>query len=198
MNVKLWSTLACATLVAGAPATAQETASPYPGGTIEHQMEKIFEGEGGEAGLGMTKLVPSFSVPALRSDQLAKVLSGNTVRSNNRFAIYFAPGGSAEGWVIKYRPTAMADCTSKKPAHFVDDAGTCLGGYEVKINSQWRIQNDQICMPGLFHGAQVPPTRETCHYMALVLNSVLFFTSNGDMLGKGWNLAKGDVRAKII
>lgn len=201
MNVKIWSTLATVTLMGAAGAAAQETpagVSPYPGGTIEKQMEKMFEGEGGEGGLGMTKMVPSVVVPALRGDQLTKVLSGNTVRSNNRFAVYFSPDGSANGWVIKYKPADSAACAAKKPVHFVDDDGTCLGGFEVPIAGRWEVRGDMICMPGLFHGSRVLPRKETCHYMTLVLNSVLFFTGNGDMLAKGWDLAKGDVRAKKI
>ena len=201
MHMKIWSTLACATLVGGTPAIAQDPradASPYPGGRIEHQVEKMFEGEGGEGGLGMTKMVPSVTVPALRGDQLTKVLTGNTVRSNNRFAVYFAPDGRADGWVIKYKPAAAAACAAKKPVHFIDDDGTCLGGFEVPIAGRWRVRGDTVCMPGLFHGSRILPKPETCHYMALILNSVVFFTEDGHMLAKGWDLAKGDVRAKTI
>lgn len=87
-------------------------------------METISDGEGGEAGLGMTKLVPSVSVPALRSDQFARVLIGNTVRFSNRFASHFDPGDDAEGWVMKYRPTAMAHVValiSPAPGRMSDD-----------------------------------------------------------------------------
>lgn len=214
MQIKMWKTLGSATLVAQAfvhlgavsPAIAQQASAPassagapsdYPGGTIEHALEKIFDGEGGEGGIGMTKLMPSFTVPALRSDQLRKAISGNTVRSNNRFAIYFRPNGKAEGWVVKYRPAAASECKPGRSGHFVDDSGTCLVGYDVKIDGAWRLSNDQICMPGIFHGAQTPPTQESCHYMALLLNNVVFFNTQGDMLAKGWNLAKGDVRDKV-
>lgn len=201
MNVKVWSTLATATLMGATtavPQDAQADVSPYTGGTIEKQIEKMFEGEGGEGGLGMTKMVPGVLVPALRDDQLTKVLSGNTVRSNNRFAIYFSPNGSVDGWVVKYKPADGAACAAKKPAHFVDDDGTCLGGFEVPITGRWQVKDNMICMPGLFHGAREPVTKETCHYMTLILNGVVFFTDKGDLVGKSWDLAKGDVRAKKI
>lgn len=204
-QTRVWKTLGCAALVAcaqlGAAGTAlaqQPAAAPsdYPGGTIEHALEKIFDGEGGEGGLGMTRLTRSFSVPALRTDQVAKVARGNTVRANRQFAVYLAEDGTATGWVNKWKPVANTECATKRDGFRIDeDNGQCLERYEVAVNGKWRAQDDQLCMPGIFEKT-VP--LEKCYSMALVLNNVVFFDDQGRLISKGWNLAKGDVRAKII
>ncbi len=200
-QIKIWKSLGCVALVsqactsvaAQAPANAP---SEFPGGTIEHALEKIFDGEGGEGGIGMTRLTRSFSIPALRNDQIAKVASGNTVRANKRFAVFMSPTGAATGWAVKWKPAAAPQCASKRAGFRIDEEnGQCLEGYEVAIAGKWRAADDKLCMPGIF---ETKVTAETCYSMALVLNNVVFFDDDGRVMSKGWDLAKGDVRAKIV
>lgn len=198
MRLKVWSTLAGATLVLGAGEAAAQ-ASPYPGGALEHALEKMFDGEGGEDGIGMTDLIDGrISVPALKDDQIVKAVGGNTIRSGNRLAVHLRSDGQVEGWTLKWRPAPASACAEPRAKGYVVDDGQCIASTNVPVTGHWSAQGDKLCLPGVFASPfdfAMPARR--CYPVALVINSVLVFDEAGKLVRRPMSLMKGDVRGDL-
>jgi hypothetical protein len=197
MRIKIWSSLAVATggLSAMAHAQTVESAQPsdYPGGTIEKQVEKMLANEGGEEGLGLTKLRPSFSVPALRSSEIQKVVVGNTVGISNNYAYHFEPQGKVRGWLRTWEKKAAAACPMKEGPNYLLEDGECWHWKDAPIASQWTVRNDKLCIPNVEY--ERPTRSEYCYAMAVVFNNVVLFNDEGGVVGKAVNLTRGDTTA---
>ncbi len=189
-QLKLWCALgvgSVAGLAANAGAPAPED---LPGGSVAHALEKIFEGEGGEGGLGFTKLRPSFTVPALTDNQLRQVFTGNTLAQRNSLSVHFGADGKLEGWRGSYNEVDLKKC----PEQDADDGlwlkdGRCLqrGKEQTVDGASWSVDDGRLCVPDL----EGLPGGPTCYYAALVLNNVVLFTEEGRMIGKGKDLLQG-------
>ncbi|WP_332767735.1 hypothetical protein [Phenylobacterium sp.] len=202
MRMKIWKTLAGASLAIGAcdAAVAQALGpSGYPGGTIEHALEKMFDGEGGEGGLGMTDLADGrFSVPALKNDQIVKAVGGNTIRSGDRFALHFSTDGRVEGWTLKWTPAPASACAEPRAKGYALDDGQCIASTEIPVRGAWSARGDKLCMPGVFASPfdiKIPASR--CYSLALAINSVLAFDEAGKLVRRPMSLVRGDARGKL-
>jgi hypothetical protein len=198
VRLKIWTSLISATVAVAANAHA-EPASPYPGGTLDHAIEKMFDGEGGEGGIGMSRLTDQVSFPALREDQIKVVASGNTIRSGNRFAVYLRPDGKVEGWSKRWTRVAADACKPNlKPGHTIDEDGACLSGREEAVSGVWAVRDGRLCLPSVFEDpTDTAMEPERCYGLALVVNNVLPFDKDGKLVRRPMDLAKGDSREKI-
>jgi hypothetical protein len=194
MGIRIWTTVLASALIG--QAAAAETTSPvsdFPGGTVEEAVSKIFDGEGGEGGIGMSRMRPALVIPSLATDQITKAFAGNTLRHDGRFAIHFRPNGSVVGWSTEYLPAAASACPTPKGAGYMVMDGKCWKQREFDVSSRWEAKDGKLCMPGILEDPILP---QYCYHAALVLNHVALFNSDGEFTGKGWTLAKGDVRAR--
>lgn len=193
-KLKLWNTLGAVAVsgIVGAPTASAE--DEFAGGTLAHALEKIFEGEGGEGGLGFTRMQRAFSVPALTPSQLRQAFEGNTLSQKRRFAAHLQPDGTVEGWYNIDRAVAFERCPSPDVSgdnfYFHSDGKRCMQrSFQPFQNAKWSIKADQLCLPDVVDGK----TGGTeCYYAALVLNNVVLFGEDGKMRGKGRDLAAGN------
>lgn len=202
MKRKIWTTLIGASLATAAvDASAMETVrGTYPNGTLEHALDKMFDGEGGESGIGMSDLKNgAITVPSLRGAQITRTVSGNTVRSGNRFAAYFAPDGKMQGWILKWSPAAAESCASlPNPGFARGEDGACIKSRELAVEGAWKVEGDKLCAPGIFDSPFEPDVApKRCYSLALVINNILAFDKSGKLARRPLELAKGDNRAKL-
>lgn len=191
-KLKLW----CALGVSSAAALSASADEPrtskdeFAGGTLAHALDKIFEGEGGEGGLGFTSMRRSFSVPALTGSQLQQVFAGNTLGQHRWLSMYLQPDGTASGWHGYFKEIERSRCpqqdTDGDGLHL--DANRCMqltfANYQ---GAKWSVQDDKLCIPNI-----EGKSGNSCYYAALVLNNVALFDESGKMIGKGKDLAKGN------
>ena len=192
-QIKIWCAVgasAVAGLTGGIPAFAEDQ---FPGGSVAQALDLIFHGEGGESGLGFTRMKPSFTVPALTGAQLQEVLKGNTLTRGGFFTVYFHPNGTVEGWHGFYPEVEFQRCPRENDP---DDGlmlydGKCVAT-DLKYTpftagASWSIKDGRVCMPKI----EGEETGTACYYAALVLNHVVLFTQDGNMIGKGQDLSSG-------
>lgn len=202
MQLRMWTTLAGAGLALGAGQAAgaeRAEATPYPNGTFEHALEKMFDGEGGEEGVGMTDLSGGrFSVPALTDAQIALAVGGNTIRSANRLAVHLKPDGQVEGWTLKWTKTQLANCAGPRAEGYAMHDGECIASTRVSVAGPWSASGDKLCLPGVFASPfdfAVPARR--CYSVALAINSILVFDERGKLVRRPMSLMRGDVRGPL-
>jgi hypothetical protein len=161
--------------------------------SFERLLRGVFNGEGGQDGLGISPLRKSgtgwaFSVPALTGGQVKQAVAGNSLRSENHFAVYFSPDGQFRGWALSWAQGPKDDCTSRKDPNRVLMEGQCWIGADTNLSGSWTIKDDTLCL----NPSPRPVTDgKQCVRAAIVLNSVLFFGSDGKMVRKGSDLRKG-------
>ena len=163
----------------------------FPGGTFATALHKVLEGEGGEGGLGMTRLNRMVTIPALNGAQVWKALEGNTLRRNNAFALTFG-AGTFRGWQHRWEKVDAQRCASAKkgdPTLEMED-GECWHRLDFDIpRGTWRIEHDMLCTePALIRVAE----GQRCVSLALVLDNVALFGADGKMIGKGAELVPGE------
>ncbi len=173
---------------------------PVDGASFDETLKLVFGGEGGQGGMGMGPMTNrdgtwEFSVPALDGEQLKKALSENSLRSENHFALTFAPDGDYSGWSISWSKGLPAQCpTPKGPTHGVFD-GECWVGTHSKLSGAWSVEGELLCLrpaPKAITGS------EECVRAALMLDKILFFGSSGRLLGKGSTLVSGTSIARSL
>lgn len=197
-TLKIWSAIG-AFAVGGAAVAATSpanTADEFPNGTLDQALNKVFAGEGGEGGLGFTKMTRNFSVPALSEKQLRTVFTGNTLGVPRKIAAYLRNDGKIEGWYAINTPVTPVERCANQDFNatylYMTHAGQCMHRSFAEFKGEtWSIKGEQVCLPesvGLGKG---------CYYAALVLNNVVLFDDNGNMVNKGRELAKGKVLPPI-
>ncbi|MFC4312444.1 hypothetical protein ACFPN2_25400 [Steroidobacter flavus] len=206
-SLKMWSALGVFSMVgAAAPAVVAETASApsaagqdeFAGGSLSHALDKVFAGEGGEGGLGFTKMTRAFSVPALTTNQLRQVFTGNTLGQSGKIAAHLRPDGKVEGWHNVDTEVKFERCpkvNAEGDGLFIHDETQCMQRTFTEFkNATWSIKGDQLCLP---KAAVAAGEGTACYYAALVLNSVVVFGEDGKMEGKGNSLWRGSVVPKM-
>lgn len=106
----------------GESGEAASDAEPWPASrsskSFDINLDKVFEGEGGEKGWGIQPLEQSVRFPALNDAELLRLFSGNSMVKKGNFAFHFAEDGSVEG--------------------FLDG--------EYAITGNWSVKDAQICI----------------------------------------------------
>jgi hypothetical protein len=159
-------------------------------GSFDAVLAAVLGGEGGKDGLGLTPMTNnaghwSFNVPALTGPELLKAVAGNSIRSERHFAMYLSANGDYNGWSLSWSKGSMAQCpTGSGPNYGVYD-GECWVGRENPLTGRWVVKGDLLCLTP----APVGVTRgQNCVRTALMLNSLVFFDTEGQMIGKGADL----------
>lgn len=192
-NIKIWSAAGAVAVGSVAAASAASAADEFTGGTLDYALEKVFAGEGGEGGVGFTKMNRSFSVPALTESQLRQVFSGNTLAAKGRVSAHLRADGTIDGWFsIDEEVKPFSRCPKENFSGdnmFVHDGQCMHRSFEQFKAAKWSIKGDQLCVPNSVGFAEAPGAG--CYYAALVLNNVVLFGEDGKMVGKGRDLSKG-------
>lgn len=187
---------------AAEPQTVDNTGD-FPG-NFDEALTLFHGGEGGKKGIGMTKLWPRVSVPALSDAQLRAALIGNTFRTPDMFAkeggdsiaFYMDPAGTVEAWFIEWdkqeSPTICPQQDVTGDEFFVKD-GICHKRRFVDVVGKWEIKNNQLC-PSL---TWKDGGTEQCWYFVMLLNRLALFDGAGNMLGNEKTLTKGKALSKL-
>lgn len=173
---------------------APNGAQDFAGGSFDVALAQVLDGEGGKDGIGITPLLLEngawrFSVPTLTGSQLTRAVSDNSLRSERHFAMYFERGGRYRGWSLSWAKTTMAHCPSRSGANYGVFDGECWVGTENAVAGTWAVRGDTLCLSPAPRG--ITQGKE-CVRAALMLSSLVFFGSDGHMLGKGAELLRGD------
>ncbi len=120
-------------------------------------------------------------------------LSGYTRRSENHFALHFAPSGQYRGWALLWAQQPMTRCPTRKGEDYVVLEQECWVATPSELHGKWSINGDRLC---LAPAPQAVTDGKECVRAALVLSSVVFFGADGKMIRKGSDLRKGQDAAR--
>ena len=194
---KIWMGVGvCVTLAGAAMHTAPAVAADAPAvegdfhGDFDSAAHELLGGEGGEMGLGLSTMWPRVSLPALSSTQIKKLITGNTLRSNEELALHFAADNTLEGWDDDWSPmpdNSKCTPTPPRPSDYFPEDGKCLKKEIVPVTGTWAVSNNQLCATLKWPGG----TRDVCWYMAVMLDRVaLFDVGNNGRMEKGGNAVR--------
>lgn len=177
----------------GGANAGQAASGDFPNGSFADALNQVLDGEGGQGGLGINPLREgidgwSFTVPALTGTQLTHAVSGNSLRSERHFAIYFATGGTYQGWSLSWAEAPVNQCPSLIGSNYRFMDGQCWLATDNKLAGNWTVDDNRLC---LSPGPERVTNGQECVHTALVLNSILFFGSDGQLIGKGSELVRG-------
>lgn len=181
-----------------AASAADEKAGPEVGfqGDLAHALEKIFAGEGGEGGAGLTTMWPRVSAPALTGEQIRQTVTGNTVHSGEHHALYFGKNGTVEGWYATWaKSPAAQSCPKTEIAgdDFFLAGEACYLKTVHNFSGPWQVRDHQLCATIDWMGERKNP----CWYVTLLLDRVALFQASGEIEGKGNDLKRGKVLSQI-
>ena len=165
-------------------------------GDLAHALGKIFAGEGGEGGAGLTTMWPRVSAPALTGEQIKTVVTDNTVRSDEHHALYFGKNGTLEGWYTTWAkgPDAKA-CPKSETAgdNFFRAGEDCYLKTIHQVSGPWEVRDHQVCVKLEWMQARQNP----CWYVTILLDRVALFDASGKIEGKGNDLKRGKVLPQV-
>lgn len=170
--------------------------SQEPQPDLDRAMALIFEGRGGEDGIGMSKLWPRLTIPALTSEQITKIVTGNTVRNNESIALYFDPEGTVDSWYVDWAKDESARCPQPevKDDGFQIRDGVCHRKTVVPVAGKWQVRENKLCSSL----AWLSEKRDQCWNVALVLDQVVLFSDAGEILGRGKQLRRGRALDQVV
>lgn len=197
---KIWYGVgACASLamvvaVCEQPA-AQAAAAPVKGtfiGDLDHALQNIFAGEGGEGGAGLTPMWPTVTAPALTGPEIAKVVTGNSLQLEGHFSYYFTPQQRVEGLYIDWQKMpSVNDCPKQNVEGgelFLNEReGVCWRNKMLPLSGNWKIANHQLCLDVSWTGGK----KQDCRYVAILLDDIALFDASGKLESKGHKLLQG-------
>ncbi|MFC3052240.1 hypothetical protein [Kordiimonas pumila] len=161
-------------------------------GDLDDALEKMFGGEGGEHGAGLSKMWPSVIAPAMTGDQVKQAMTGRTLVTPAHVAYYFSKKGSVEGWYAAWEKRDTKEC----PVPEVEDlyfyekaADTCWYNNTLPLKGSWKVDNNQLCIDAKWKGGSV----DSCWYVTVLLDDIALFKTDGDIEGKGMKLLDGKV-----
>lgn len=175
-------------------------------GNLDEALNLIYAGKGGEGGIGLTKLWPRISAPALSGEQVRRTLIGNTIRQQDVLAIYFNPDGTLESWFNEWTEQDAAKCPAGKK-HVAGDGwsmrdGRCFARTIVPVTGTWKIKNHQVCPVLIWDGSRTENFKsgknDTCWYVALILDQVVLFDTDGEIQGRGKELKRGRQLGQVV
>lgn len=192
-TMKLWSATAVAAATAlGAPAMAQEAPTPaesvYPTGFAK-AVSLMLAGEGGEGGLGMHKVWPTLSVPALNEAQIRQALPGNSLTMPYHYTIQLGASGSVGGYNIKYVPVELKRCpkTEVPGDGLLLYEGVCSQQINEPITGTWKIADNRLCLDARWDSDKVAQ----CFNVFFMLDSVALVSEDGSLWHKAHKLKAG-------
>jgi len=165
-------------------------ATMFPGGNLESAVNKMFVGEGGEGGAGLTPMWPSVTAPALTGHDVEKVVTGNTLRTNAHVAWYFTPDKQVEGGFVDWKLTDQKLCPAvddPKDAYYRNAEGECWTYKLYPVQGTWAVRDNQLCLDVKWNTG----TRNNCRYVTILLDNIALFDAQGKIDGKGMHLLKG-------
>ncbi len=174
---------------------AQPRASAQEGefeGDLDQTLEKIFGGEGGEGGAGLTSMWPRVSAPALSSAEIAKVVTGNTLSMPAHMAYFFLRGGAVEGTKTKWKKEPdLSKCPppgeTRGDLYHNPDTRDCWRKSVFPMTGNWSTENHRLCVQVSWGGTQ----ESWCRNVAILLDNIALFEPAGTMYAKGFKLLKG-------
>lgn len=200
-TMKLWSVAAgaAAATTMAVPATAAEgsakVADPtefvYPTG-FDKALSLMLAGEGGENGIGVHKVWPTLSVPALTTEQLSKAVTGNSLVIPYHYTHQYGPDGRVGGYNIRYDAVDVKKCPKKEiPGDgFLLYEGVCSAQVNEPVTGTWKAENNQLCVDIAWAGK----TQITgCYTVFFIMDSVAMVKPDGSVSGKAHALKKGFV-----
>lgn len=198
-TIRLWSaagiaaaatTLASPAMAEGpAPAAADPTEFAYPGG-FDRALSLMLAGEGGENGIGVHKVWPTLSFPALTTEQIRKAVSGNSLVIPYHYAHQYSADGKVGGYNIRYDPTDLAKCPKKEiPGDgLLLYEGVCSKQVNEPVSGSWKAEDNKLCVDIAWAGkTQI----DGCYNMFFVMDSVAMVKPDGAVSGKAHGLKKG-------
>lgn len=195
-TVKMWVGIgAVAALGASAALSAREGATPadHPGqfhGDFNSALNLILMGEGGEAGIGLSKMWPTVSAPALTAQQIKKLVAGNTLSVPQHYSMQFNADGSLGGYMIELAKASDPKACPKQEVigdQYLMHDGACHTRVSKAWKGSWRIEEHQLCVDLRWSS----DARKDCWHVAILLDRIALFDTNGAMFGKGNILKKG-------
>lgn len=194
-TTKLWSAAAVAAATAMAvPAIAQEAKAPAPSESVyptgfEKALSLMLAGEGGEGGLGMHKVWPTLSIPALSGKQITRALAGNSLTMAYHYTFQFGANGSVGGYYVEYTPVEVGRCpkTEVPGDGLLLHEGVCSQQTNAPITGTWKVDGDRLCLDASWSGDKV----DECFNVFFALDSVALVSENGDLWHKAHKLKKG-------
>ena len=198
-KMKLWSvagaaaavtTLAAPALAEGpAPKTADPTEFVYPTG-FDKALSLMMAGEGGENGIGVHKVWPTLSVPALTTAQISKAVTGNSLVIPYHYTHQYGADGKVGGYNIRYDPIDVKKCPKKEiPGDgFLLYEGVCSAQVNEPVTGTWKAEDNKLCVDISWAGK---PQVTGCYNMFFVMDSVAMVKPDGTVSGKAHALKQG-------
>ena len=177
-------------------ATAVEAEGDFVG-DFDKAARLMLEGQGGLDGIGMTKMWPRISAPALTGEQIRKIVTGNTVRNNESVALYFSADSTVEAWFDDWTAVAAGvKCPSPEVGgdEYSYRENACQKKTIVPVKGSWEVRDDKLCPKLVWATGK----NETCWYVALILDKVVLFDEAGKLLGFGKSVKRGKVLDQVV
>ncbi|WP_411818620.1 hypothetical protein [Hyphococcus sp. DH-69] len=182
--------MATQAVAAGAP---QEPADPaefvYPTG-FGKALSLMLAGEGGENGIGVHKVWPTLSFPALTTEQIDQAVTGNSLVIPYHYAHQYSDDGKVGGYNIRYDQVELSKCpTTEIPNDgYLLYEGVCSAQVKEPVTGTWEAKDNKLCVDIAWAGkTQI----EDCVTVFFVMDSVAFVKDDGTVSGKAHSLKKG-------
>lgn len=199
-TMKLWTAAGTAAAVTGlattpaladgpAPKTADPTEFVYPTG-FDKALSLMLAGEGGENGIGVHKVWPTLSVPALTTEQIAKAIAGNSLVIPYHYTHQYSADGKVGGYNIRYDPVDVKKCPAKEiPGDgLLLYEGVCSAQVNEPVTGTWKAQDNRLCVDIAWAGkSQIAG----CYNVFFIMDSVAMVKPDGTVSGKAHQLKKG-------
>lgn len=195
-QAKMFSIACAVAATCGGAAMAEEApAAPAAGvsdifpGDFNRALELMFEGEGGEGGIGMFRMWPVASAPALTSEQITQTVTGNSLVVPYHHTMQFNADGTVGGYTLRYDEAPLRRCPSSEVLgdNYLRDEGTCFTRTPLAYSGTWRVDDHQLCVNIAWDGG----TLNDCYYVVFMLDSVGLYKSDGRLYAKGHKLRRG-------
>lgn len=199
-TTRLWTAAGAAAAVTtlAAPAIAAEGAAPvipmptetvYPTG-FDKALSLMLAGEGGENGIGVQRVWPTLSFPALTTEQISKSLTGNSLVIPYHYTHQYGADGKVGGYNIRYDPIDVKRCPKKEvpgDGLLLYD-GVCQAQVNEPVTGTWKAENNKLCVDIAWAGkSQITG----CYDMFFVMDSVAMVKPDGSVSGKAHGLKPG-------
>ncbi|MBL8266347.1 hypothetical protein [Steroidobacter sp.] len=173
---------------AGAESATVQTAENFPG-DFTGALAKIFAGEGGEGGDGLTTMWPRISAPALTGEQIKQAVTGNSLSIPHHYALNFADGDALGGYEVELNKIPEKSCPAPEVVGdlFLKHGDTC---FSRKVNpwaGTWKVQGNQLCVDLKWQAKSF----KDCWHVVILLDRIALFNPSGALHGKGNTLHKG-------